>query len=381
MSLLQEPDLDNPGVHALLIGIGNYPFLEDGKFSDRFGDAQGMGQLASPPRSIAALTRWLIDHHEMQDGQSLRSLAVLCSGNSGLKDHQGKKVATANFANVRSAVDAWFDRGDSHPDNLMFFYFCGHGVTTGAEHSLLLENFGDTPRDPFYTAAMDIGKCLTGMRRCKAKRQIYLIDACRTVQDGYLRNYQNSGAGFIDATAHSNLGEVQQAVLWSTSLGHQAFGDAKRGSLFASSMLEALKGAACTLDDEGAWVVKPIGLKEGLDMVMRRHTQTLGQIVSLDQVSHNFPFHYFAGDPKVPATVRCKPTESIAQAKLQCRSPSSGFQESWPAGEYEQWQIDLHVGDYEFSVTRPPSPELLGQIKKVTVFPPGRTVVIDCQER
>lgn len=377
MTLLRNVVDDAAGVHALVIGVGTYPHLEGGKKA-RFPDTQGMGQLGSPPKSAAAVTDWLLTEHAVA-GRPLKSIDVLVSGPSTFQNEAGaaQKAEAATFARVRDAVRAWKARGARHPDNLLIFYFCGHGVSTGAENSLLLEDFGGDLDDPF-SAAIDTSKLLTGMRKCAATRQVYLIDACRTVQDDYLENYANSGSGLIDAAAHTNLGAVQQAVIWSTSLGSQAFGNAKAPSLFASGMLKALRGAAAALDDDGSWVVKPLSLKAGLDVIMQRLAPNVEQIVSVDHVSKDFPFHYMPGAPKVPASIRCEPLAFMPRSTLVCTS-ANGFSATRDPLPDERWDLELDVGDYEFKATVAAGNAAVGS-QKVTVFPPGRKVAIVCKE-
>lgn len=377
MTLLRNVVDGAAGVHALVIGVGTYPYLEGGK-KLTFPDSQGMGQLSSPPKSASAVASWLLTEHTII-GRPLKSVEVLVSGTSQFQNEAGAKVKAdaATFDKVKAAIGAWKARGTTNADNVLILYFCGHGVSTGAENSLLLEDFGGDQNDPF-SAAIDTGKLLTGMRKCAATRQVYLIDACRTVQENYLDNYDNTGAAIIDAAAHANLGAVQQAVIWSTSLGAQAFGNAKAPSVFASGLLQALKGAAAALDDDGAWVVKPLSLKAGLDVVMQRLVPNLEQVVTVENVSKDFPFHYMPGAPKVPTLVRCEPIAYMPKSKLVCTS-INGFEAIRKPLPDERWDLDLDVGDYEFKVTVPPGEELVGT-QKVNVFPPGRKVAIQCKE-
>ena len=377
MTLLKNgPDDGQPGVHALVIGIGRYPRLVGGEKKPVFGNAQGMGQLSSPPVSAAAIASWLLKEHSIS-GCPLKSLDVLASGAAQFVDDTGQPVTpeAAEMEHVKAAIKAWKVRANAHAGNVMVLYFCGHGVSTGAENSLLMEDFGEDEDDPF-SAAIDMVKLLTGMRRCQASRQVYLIDACRTVSEDYLKQYANSGVGIVDATAHTNLGAVQQAVVWSTTLGAQAFGLAGQPSLFASAMLKALQGAAGTIDDNGDWVVRPLSLKAGLDVVMQRLAPDVDQTVSLDQVSKNFAFHHLSSPPKVPAVVRCEPAHFMPRSRLVCTSTAGQVAERIPAAE-ELWDLELEVGDYEFQANVPPALALVGQMK-VTVFPPGRKVSIRC---
>ena len=48
MTLLVDKS-SKPGTHAVVIGIGRYPWLVGGKAKPRFAQNDGMAQLTSPP--------------------------------------------------------------------------------------------------------------------------------------------------------------------------------------------------------------------------------------------------------------------------------------------------------------------------------------------
>jgi len=63
MTLLLDKS-SKPGTHAVVIGIGRYPWLVGGKAKPRFAQNDGMAQLTSPPASARAFATWLLETYE-----------------------------------------------------------------------------------------------------------------------------------------------------------------------------------------------------------------------------------------------------------------------------------------------------------------------------
>lgn len=130
---------DSPCTHALVIGVGKYPHLAGGEAP--VADPDGMRQLSSPPISARTLATWLLaEYHD--PGRPLGSLALLLSEETPTpfvnpRTQQAHEVETATIDNILTAVTQWYDRGDSHVDNRLVFYFCGHGVSQGDDMALL----------------------------------------------------------------------------------------------------------------------------------------------------------------------------------------------------------------------------------------------------
>ena len=168
-----------PGTHALIVGVGNYPHLIGGG-ADLYPEHGGMMQLSSPPLSALAFAEWLTSSFSHPD-KPLASVHMIAGANGPVEfEHPQSGVKTVlerpTFENLRQAVREWKARGDSHPDNLMLFYFCGHGIANGPDLALILEDFGVDP-DTALEYALDFRRFRLGMERCKARHQCFLIDA------------------------------------------------------------------------------------------------------------------------------------------------------------------------------------------------------------
>src|SRR5437773_1039482 len=53
-----------PATHAIVIGVGHYPYLRGGKGKTKFANAGGLDQLKSPPESARSIARWLIEDYQ-----------------------------------------------------------------------------------------------------------------------------------------------------------------------------------------------------------------------------------------------------------------------------------------------------------------------------
>ncbi|MER9771244.1 caspase family protein [Mesorhizobium sp. M0220] len=143
-----------------------------------------MEQLTSPPISARLFASWLTSENFRNPTKPLASVALLLSEAAPapfLDPRNGASkfdVALADSANVRLAITEFFKRGDENADNLLIFYFCGHGIAAGTDTALLLSDYGANPLNALERA-IDFRRLRIGMGRCKASEQCFFIDACR----------------------------------------------------------------------------------------------------------------------------------------------------------------------------------------------------------
>lgn len=330
-------------VHALVVAVGEYPHLDGGIHPPAI-DTADMGQLTSPPQSAAALCNWLLSSLNPKVGQ-FASLDVLCSGAATFIDSAGAAVVPerATLQNLRDAVVRWYAKLASNSDNIGIFYFCGHGVTSGAVDSLLLEDFGSNGLDPFSAGAVDANAFIDGMRKCPAQNQLFLFDACRTAPDTYLREYGTQrGVSLVSAAPHTGLGH-NQIALWASGLGLPAYGRQGKPSVLLEAFLSSVKGASAVLDLVTAdWDVQCAKLAEGMNAYVGRILGKTRQFVTAVRLSHGFPLHVLTGLPIVPVEVACKPQHRAPAVELRCTSGDMR-----PVGHSGVWHLDLPYGAYQ----------------------------------
>jgi len=365
-----------PATHALVIGVGRYPHLLGGD-GTRLAEHQGLAQLTSPPASARALATWLVGnfHNPERPLGSVRLLLSEAQPSPFVHPTQGGAVAVpaATADAVAAAFKAWFADGDVHADNLLIFYFCGHGLANGALTTLLLEDFGADPLNPL-DGAMDFHGSRLGMSRCKAARQLYLVDACRT--DAVMMQNAADYAGRVFVLPKAKVAPVQRPVLYSTLMGAQAYGRAGVPSHFAQALLAAFAGAGGD-NSQGGWRVRTTGLHLAIDARMTRQASAglaTAQVPVAEELT-TFDVHHLTGAPEVPVVVSCAPAAALPSATMRCLSAGQLIAERPPTNG--EWELALRVGSYDFEAAFPPGPFVGRTRSGEIVYPPGRDLSIE----
>ena len=286
--------------HALIIGVGDYP--------DIGVTGLGLGPLVSPISSALELADWMTNNLPSSD-RPLASLRLLVSRGNAPVPLPG---VTPTIAAIQRAVGEWITEGNTNPDHLMLFYFCGHGLGANTLLALLADDFGENVHDPL-DGAIDFKRFHSGMNACAAKHQCFFIDACRNDVD--LVAYGEGAAGRRLVSAQVGTPKKQQPTFYSTQRGQLAFGPTGgRASYFAQALIAALEGMGGERQ-AGAWSVGTIRLYEGLAAHMRRTRQT--QLPPADELTQ-FRIRPLLIAPKVPVYVSCAPAVASQDVHLRC---------------------------------------------------------------
>ena len=376
--LVHDENIAGPSTHALIVGVGNYPHLVGGS-GTLYPEHGGMMQLSSPPLSAMAVAEWLTSSF-LHPNKPLASVHLLAGAADPVEfEHpvNGKQSTPGRptFDNLQQAALEWKARGDSHQDNLMLFYFCGHGIAHEPDLALLLEDFGCNP-DTAMEYALDLRRFRLGMERCKARHQCFLIDACRMGDSNIIDAAGYAGRPIFSPTTRRdrNLPIRRMPAFYSTFAGERAQSRTDEVSLFTDAMLRALKGGGAD-DTDGDWWVDTNQLQKSIQFMMERaHEQgyPAAQINPVDDMSM-FQLHKLESELTVPVVIGCRPRKLNEEATLSWES--SGASRKREPQETD-WDTDLALGDYTFkaklaSGDTPPEP------KSRNVRPPYRTVHLE----
>lgn len=351
-----------PGTHALVIGVGHYRHLAGGE--EPTDNPDGMRQLTSPPVSAREFATWLLAEYR-NPRLPLASLDVLISDSPAVpfrnpRTGQTVDLPTAEIANIVAAAKAWKARGDSHDDNRLVFYFCGHGVSQGEDMALLAEDvFAD--RDNPLNGALDLKNLMNGLKRCRASEQLFFVDACRASSDVLI---EQSGlfAGQVPLGPGRRPLDFRRRLpvtYYATLPGDRSHARPGEVSLFTKALLKGLRGAGGE-DPEGDWWVTTIGLQAALSHLMAEPT-FVGPAVGLQvpTVSElpGLIVHELAEPPVVPVYVGCAPAEN-GQAQFVCRTSGQergrrDLADVDLTDPDREWALDLPFGDYEFEALLP----------------------------
>jgi hypothetical protein len=378
--LVYEKTINGPATHAIVIGVGDYPHLVGGtKRLSKWNDS--MGQLSSPPISARAFSDWLISAYNNPQ-RPLATVALLVSANTDL-DYTppgGRKVSPerVTMQNVDEAVISWKRRGDTNADNLLIFYFCGHGALAGTETSLLLEDFGADDDRPLR-GAIDFRQFRLGMDKCRARQQIYFIDACRVASSAVLDSAGNyAGEPILTGSLRPVPGgPARQAPVFNSTLaGTSAYARENQVSLFTEALLRALAGAADDADADEKWRVKTTNLSQGInDLLMRAAEKgvAIHQTNSTDELAV-FTLHELTGDPLVPVFVGCEPQQANRECELSYTSVA--LSRKLGPGDASGWDLDLTPGPYTFVAESLTDPSRRGERQR-EIRPPSRRVRVE----
>jgi len=379
--------VNGPATHAIVIGVGHYPHLPGVKGKPKLANPGGMGQLKSPPVSARAIARWLIEEYR-HPAKPLATVSLLLSDAQGRKfefQSAGKKTnaqaAPATMAEVQEAVTVWHSRGNAKAEHLLLFFFCGHGIAAAPDLSLLLADFGAKPIAPL-DGAVDFRLLRQNMDECKAREQIYFVDACRVGSDLLIRNSGFAGMPIIQKTGALNATGLnrQAPAFYSTLADAPAYAKPGKPSLFTEALLEGLQGAGCDERPAGHWQVQTNLLHNALNQLMIDASKRLNlaqrQINPTDDLTL-IKLNAVA-TPRVPVAVGCAPADANAVATLTCANGAFNSKRA-PDKTGQTWKLTVPVGEYDFaasfkvasfkpltkrSLIRPSFPEIELEVKK-----------------
>ena len=249
-----------PATHAIVIGVGAYPHLHGG--SGALADLNGgLKQLSSPPVSAREFSDWLLDEFNNPD-KPLASVSMLVSEADAPQPYNHTKLATpftpqiANSGHVKKAIREWKKLGDLNEDNLIIFFFCGHGVAGGLDQmTLLLADYGEDNDMPME-GAIDFSALRRGMSQCKASQQCFFIDACRTLTDIATRTTATGQKIIQDNIVRPHASDWNVAVIYSTLGGEKAYGRKHKPSFYTEELITGLNGAGSNKrNGQGVWRV------------------------------------------------------------------------------------------------------------------------------
>jgi hypothetical protein len=370
--LIFEDCGENPGTHALVIGVGRYPHLLDG-VGPISPDADGMRQLSSPPISARQFAGWLRTEYHFPE-RPLASLALLIS-----EPNQGHDTELANSANVTEAIREWKKRATSNPNNRLIFYFCGHGISQGDDMALLLSDFGADDDNPLH-GALDFRQLVGGLKRCAASEQVFFIDACRASSDVMIAS-SGGYAGVVPllpANRPLEYPPVAPITYYATLASSNSHARPNQVSLFTGALIKSLRGAGSdNADDDSVWCVNTTRLQEALNHFLREPSFA-GQMATVQvPVANNvttYELHRLPGLPWVPVYVGCQTPEENRRAEFVCLLNGEEKVRRNPDGEDGEWVVDLPGGRYDFKATL--AREDI-RVKSLTIRPVAKRFVLE----
>jgi Caspase domain len=348
------------GTHALVIGIGKYPHLVGGQEQATLTD--GMRQLSSPPVSARAFADWLIQDYHFP-GKQLASLSLLLSEVMpepyvNPKTGRSYEVPIAEIDSIEKAVKAWKARGDSNTDNRLIFYFCGHGISESDEMALLAADFNGDDDNPL-NQALDLRQLMLGLAKCRAREQVFFIDACRSSSDTLLsRSGMYAGrVPFLPGRPPPDWPRRLWLPYYATLAGDMSHAVPGKVSLFTDALLRGLRGVGSdNPDDDDVWRVNTSGLQEAIHHFMTQPTFA-GKLAGIQVPTVTelpvFDLNQLKKPPVVPVYVGCAISTYNGIADFFCRRrgklcdqrPAASVD---PDDPFAEWTVNLVFDRYDF---------------------------------
>lgn len=393
--IFEDPTVAGPATHVLVIGIGRYPHLPGGGDPVITAYDDGMRQLTSPPVSAKHFCDWAISSFDNPNAP-LSSVELLLSDDTQSYTRPSRQIGGQNFATETFPVDiatlnamiaaaaSWKARGNSHPNNLLLFYFCGHGMSSGSEMALVASDYGSGHPKPL-SGLVNFSQFVVGMSDCVATQQCYFIDACRMSSEQLVASRNFKGDELVIALEEETTG-LKQCEFFSTLHGQKAHGLTGRPSVYTTALLLALKGTAAR--DKGlGWRVTTSLLLDALDHFMEEvvdHMINKVQVPTMKQA--NLELHRIVGEPELPLLVPLSghvgdaPPASLENVEVLANAvklaahpepvPALPHALTWKSRHFETW---LKPGQYEVAVTH--IGDAAPRTKSFDLQPPGYSVL------
>jgi hypothetical protein len=366
-------DGDGPGTHVFIVGVGNYPHLKDGS-GNISTEHRGMGQLTSPPVSAMKMLEW-VDSTLFNPDAPLKSIEVLISQGEAAQftDRNGvtQSIAPATWGNYEASVRAWKQRANSHADNVAIFYFCGHGMGDGINTHLLMQDAGQSVS--LLRDAAQVHSLRLAMGDCAAQKQLYLIDACRTVDLALVLDpFAQSQSGLPPSNV-LRIFRGENPVLFSARYGEQAFGALEEVSLFTKALLDGLNRCAVFLPNGRQWAVSPHQLQRAIAALLDDFSG-LSQCPADGLSGMGFQIHVLTTAPEV--VVHVSLTNKAANESAQISYTSAGHRVVRPDLAHP-WRTFVPHGQCSVEALFEPEANLTVTPVEIFMIPPFQNITLE----
>jgi hypothetical protein len=319
------------GMHALLIGVSQYPYLVGGEKQNKDAERTlGQKQLSSAAMSAYKLCQWLLERRDKLKLAKLASVRLLLSPSPGeavkVPDWRGDR---ATLQDVLVAANEWREDATSNKDNVTLFYFAGHGLEPKAkERALLCEDFGDgvgaTLRNSLNFEDLHSGMARFKKRRGIAGTQLYFVDACRvTPPTAKIYHLKDATAAFDeDVRGPLDKDDRLASVFYATHPGDKAYAFPGEETIFNRALIDCLNGWAGVQDEvdgEWRWCITLNSLKEAISARVEQLGKPYGvtQEVKTENIDGKLVLRHLDDAPPVTLSLQVDPDAAVAETTIE----------------------------------------------------------------
>ena len=378
-----------PGVHALIIGVSAYPHLPGG--TGQAGDTTfGLSQISSAAATASRFCEWLVQYQH-QLPAPLATCQVLLSPaphETTITPADNATIDRATRAHVSKALYDWRTYAQTHPDNVTFFYFAGHGIQSSVSSGLLLLEDFAAPQQHSHTNTVALHNIVAGMhcshsRPIMAQTQCYFIDACRTFPNELQKFSPSDAPPIFDIELSSHIQDTRCIpIFFATAVNGEAHAQKWDTSFFGMAVLQCLQGGAAIPVYEDAqghvqWKITISSLLEGINTHLDMLTSdNLKEQVCLlgGQTSRETFLLHLDNAPSVEVTFELLPNDAHSLAHVSVRDHQLNVIMDLPAPVTPHpYQCTLPAGMYHVTAEiTPPNPIYKSYSHMTQVFPPKK---------
>lgn len=378
MTLVYQRAVQGPELHALVLGVGAYPYAKPANATaDTPAELVNVADLPSAAVGASLFADWLIAHADHLPA-SLASVELLISDPAeaagaggryrwtdrpefaaavaaGGIDPRGQtdRVAPCTEADVQRDGLAWAGRlgGNSQPSTTIVFA-CGHGIAMTSRSFLLLEDLAGLPpadQRSLWEPFLDVQLLAARLQRKRSVANAYVfIDACQEVvtarQVAEADPTSSAGEG-VRLLTPDRLDNIMSNVvlLLPGPKGTLAFDDGEDGGgRYTQTLIQALSGAAAVdLSGLGHWGVRVSDLSLAMQELNRLRwldhplTPVQDPFLAEGQILVRFAQ---GAPPRVPVRIRLDPLNAAGDSDLDVRllDPQDQLIAPW-AGPEQVW--------------------------------------------
>lgn len=347
--------LDRPALHALIVGVADYPHLSGGTGSPHPDKPFGLKQVSSPLPSALLIADWLAYEYN-QPQVPLGSIELVTAPGASWTRPDGSVVhlpGHARLTDIKRAVYDWKNRCDAWKENAAFFYFCGHGLSNPTQF-LLPQDYAD-PSDPdLWSNCIDFERFRANFNNtCKADTQLFFVDACRNRPAALTRDNVARGTEIVNA---DEFDPPQTLVRFYATSTEGVVPDGRRGAptCFAEAFVKAMRGGAAERTGK-FWSVTT----DSLGNAVKRITE---QLARRDSLGVQIPDPWAGGATKVLHQL----DHPVIFTRIDCETPVARADSQIALVQLVQprplplksngvcpWYNDVLLGDWELTAEFP----------------------------
>lgn len=381
---------DNPGAHALIVGISSYPYLRGGT-EPRTAYDFGFGQLTSPAISAFRFGQWLSERAKPPVPlATCRMMLAPSERELSAEPDLADAVNPCTLDHFLRAVTEWRADANSHPDNVTFLYLSGHGIERSNVGQLfLLADFGNGI-GPVLRNSVDVNSIFNGMMPSQrnhriARTQLYFLDTGR-VRPRQLREFELTNATPVFDSELGAVDDRTAVMFYAAASQSDAYAIPGEQTLFNKALLQCLDGLAGHQVDvagESRWVVTVSSLISTLDEQVQRLGRDFGvkTRVIIGGTIRDTVIHYLDRIPTVDVILQVHPPQAAPFATITILDSEFQPVKSWEPLTAAEVSTSLPAGLYTVRIDiAPGQADFKSQQTIAYILPPYRRLDIKVDE-